>query len=73
MKMQRHDMLVEMISEMINGIEDLAAQGNREDLEAWIAPILLDYYSRQWSNESDEFVAERYEQETGAAPKGWES
>lgn len=73
MKMQRHDMLVEMASEMINSIEDLTAQGNRADLEAWIAPILHDYYSRQWSNESDEFVAERYEQETGTIPKGWEN
>ena len=73
MKMQRHDMLVEMTSKMINGIEDLAAQGNLADLEAWIAPILLDYYSRQWSNESDEFVADRYEQETGTLPTGWES
>lgn len=73
MKMQRHDMLVEMTSEMINVIEDLAAQGNRADLEAWIAPILLDYYSRQWSNESDEFVADQYEQEIGTLPTGWES
>ena len=72
MRMVRHDMLVEMVSGMINNLEDLAIAGNRVDLEAWIAPILHDYYARQYANETDEFIAERYEQETGTLPRGWE-
>jgi hypothetical protein len=70
--MNRHDMLVEMVSGMINNLENLAIAGNHLDLETWIAPILHDYYAREYANENDEFIAEMYEQETGAIPQGWE-
>lgn len=73
MRMQRHDMLAEIVSNMISNIEQLAIQENRVELEAWLAPILHQHYAGAYASEPDETIAEFYEQETGTAPIGWES
>ena len=72
MRMQRHDMLVEIVSEMINSIEQLAIEENRVELEAWLAPILHQHYASAYASEPDETIAEMYERETGTVPTGWE-
>jgi len=72
MRMNRHDMLVEIVSEMLNSVEQLAIEGNRAELEAWLAPIMHNHYAHLHANEGDESIADLYERETGTLPVGWD-
>ena len=72
MRMNRHDMLVEIVSEMLNSVEQLSIQGSRVELEAWLAPIMHNHYAHLHANESDESIADLYEREIGTIPMGWE-
>ena len=71
-RMTRHDMLVEIVSDLINTVEDQANTGEREELEAWLAPIIHEHLARGHMNEDDSAVAALYETHTGNAPRGWE-
>ena len=72
MRMNRHDMLVEIVSEMLNSVEQLSIEGNRAELEAWLAPIMHNHCAHLHANESDESIADLYAREIGTLPMGWE-
>lgn len=71
-KMNRHDMLVEIISDYISQIEALAIQGDRAMLEEWLAPILHREEEAAFQNKDDSAVAAHYTAMLGTAPVGWE-
>lgn len=71
-KMTRHDMLVEIVSELINDVEDMAVAGKRVGLEVWLAPILHKHMAQQNANEGDSTIAGMYKAQLGRVPMGWE-
>lgn len=71
-KMSRHDMIVELVSDQISSIEVMVRDGERADLERWLAPILHKELAEELMNEDDSAVAARYEAELGEMPDGWE-
>lgn len=70
-KQNRHDMIVEIVSNMITDIEQLVVKGDREELEAWLAPLLHASVADEYKNEDDSALADLYERQLGVHPAGW--
>jgi len=71
MKMTRHEMFVELVSDYISTIEDQVLAGSREELEEWLAPILRAHLAEEHKYKGDDVVAYVYESQLGTQPVGW--
>jgi hypothetical protein len=71
-KMTRHDMFVEMVSDLISTAEEQAVRGDRVELEEWLGPIVHSHLADSYKNENDDAVVAAYEAQLGSTPCGWE-
>lgn len=55
MAKSRLDLTNELVDDDINNIIQLAIQNNRSELNAWLSPFLVDFYSKFSNAELEEY------------------